>query len=257
MARKRRAHRRNPQILSVDFDSPLLHRRVVNTVYLPDSYSATGQPSPVLYALHGTVFPENDYPGLGLVTANEALLRVTGPAGGLRQTQLSDYGSPANLAAARFLVVAPDTTTGEPFCETCVWIDGRPPTIPKVPGITAENIPADSYLHQELYPLIDHLFNVRTDRAGTGVTGFSMGGWATMLQTTKHPDDYGFAASISGAIDMVDEPTLRTVIDGLGYLRDQGYGTSLTDPVAYQNFNPNNLLSNIPRCGHEGDVHRW
>lgn len=234
----------NPQVLTLEFNSPLLDRRVTNTVYVPDSYQDSGQPSSVLYSLHGTVFPQINDPALQPVTQYEALLAVTGAGGGYEQTKLSRFDT--QLDRAQFLVVAPDTTLGKPWCETCVWVDGRDDIIPNIGSpVTAETVPADSHLHEELYPLVEELFNVRTDRGGRGVTGFSMGAWAALLQGFKHPDKYGFVAPVSFVYDGLSAPELRVFLDANGYLRDQGYGTSITHEIWWRNFNPASIAGNV------------
>lgn len=237
----------NPQVLTLEFDSPTAGVRMVNTVFVPDSYRSTGAPSPVLYSLHGTIFPELDNHLLDPVTSHEELLAMTGPGGGDKQTQR--YRADTQLAAAKFLFVAPDTTQGQPWCETCTWIDGRADLLPNVPSVTARPRQADTFLHKELFPLVEHLFNVRTDRGGRGVIGFSMGGWSALLQGFKHPDDYGFVASVSGLYDPLSDAAISALIDVVGYLRDQGYGTELTDNTWWRNFSPADTITNAVGTG--------
>ncbi|WP_169720961.1 alpha/beta hydrolase [Thermocrispum municipale] len=233
----------NANVLDLVFDSPLLHKRITNRVYLPTSYSSTGAPLPVMYYLHGTIASPLDNPVLGPITQHEALLDAIGPGGGARQTDIFQFET--QLDRAKFLLVAPDTSYADTICETCIWIDGRQDAIPNVPPLTAETLQADSFLHKELYPLVEALFNVRTDRGGRGVMGFSMGGVAAYLQGMRHPDRYAFVGSVSGALDVVDEPGGRAIWEGLGYMRDQGYGTALTNEADWRGFNPKDLVSNL------------
>ncbi|PXY16713.1 hypothetical protein BA062_38630 [Prauserella flavalba] len=237
----------NARTLEVDFNSPLMHRRVTNLVYLPDSYAPDGVPSPVLYYLHGTVLQELDNPVLDPVTKQESLLYMVSAGGGYRQTQLMGFQS--QLSRARFVVVAPDANPAASWCHNCGWIDGRSHLLPNLPPVTGEQVPGDTFLHQELYPLIEHLFNVRTDRAGRGVSGFSMGGYAAMIQGMKHPDDYAFVGSVSGVYEILTEPRLRAIWEALGYLRDQGYGTGLTEEVWWRNYDPSQLATNLAGTG--------
>lgn len=237
----------NDQVLEVKFDSPLLERRVSNLVYLPDSYRDSGRPSPVLYYLHGTVLPQIDNPALDPVTGQESLLHMVSSGGGYHQTELMQFDK--HLDRARFVVVAPDTDKEKSWCHNCGWIDGRSDLVPNVPPVTGAQVPADSFLHEELYPLTEHLFNVRTDRAGRGVSGFSMGGYSAMIQGMKHPDDYGFIGSVSGVYEILSEPQLRPLWEGIGYLRDQGYGTGVTHEIWWRNFNPSQLATNLSGTG--------
>lgn len=235
------------RVLNVSFDSPALGQRITNRVYLPSQYSDAGQEWPVLYYLHGTVYPTLDNGVFGPITKNEALLKAIGPGGGAEQTDLFDFQQ--NMDRARFLVVAPDTSTQRSICETCAWINGRKDIVPNIHPITATTLQADTFLHQELYPLIQALFNVRTDRGGRGVMGFSMGGASAYLQAMLHPDQYAFAASVSGGLDVVDNIPLRAIWEGVGYNRDQGYGTDLTDKTYWDGLNPKNLASNLTGTG--------
>lgn len=235
------------RVLEVTFDSPLIGERVTNRVYLPSSYRSEGPAMPVLYYLHGTVLPQVDNPVLDPVTGQESLLHMASSGGGHHQTQLMGFDS--QLDRAEFVVVAPDTAKDHSWCHNCGWVDGRSDIVPNLAPITGAEVPADSFLHEELYPLIEHLFNVRSDRAGRGVSGFSMGGYSAMLQAMKHPDDYGFLGSVSGVYEILSDPQLRPVWEGIGYQRDQGYGTSVTHEIWWRNFNPSELASNLAGTG--------
>src|SRR5690606_6688733 len=115
------------------------------------------------------------------------------------------------------------------------------------------------FLHKELYPLIEDMFTVRSDRAGRAVMGFSMGGVAAYLQGMRHPDQYALSASVSGVLDVLDEPGGRAIWESMGYMRDQGYGTGLTHEAEWRGRNPKDLASNLSGVDHEvftstGDV---
>jgi hypothetical protein len=236
-------HGSNPRVLDVSFNSPLLRQRVTNRVYIPDSYTTTGSPSAVLYYLHGTVLTPLDNPVTKPITDNEALLKAVGQGGGAWQTDIFDFDS--QLSRSHFLVVSPDSSATRSVCETCAWIDGRGDLVPNIPPLTATTMPADSFLHQELYPLIQTLFNARSDRGGRGIAGFSMGAISAYLQVMLHPDDYAFAASVSGALDVVNDPLTQTIWDVNRYLLDQGYGTAITNPVEWHGFNPIDIAGNL------------
>src|SRR5690606_15332760 len=103
------------------------------------------------------------------------------------------------------------------------------------------------FLHKELYPLIEDMFTVRSDRAGRAVMGFSMGGVAAYLQGMRHPDQYALSASVSGVLDVLDEPGGRAIWESMGYMRDQGYGTGLTHEAEWRGRNPK-----VPAANHRG-----
>ncbi|MTD57021.1 alpha/beta hydrolase-fold protein [Amycolatopsis pithecellobii] len=233
----------NDQVVHLSFDSPLLKRRVTNTVYLPDSYYDSGPKLPVMYVLHGTVLSPLDNCALNAVTSQETLVRMIGCGGGYLQDNL--YDIPSQLSKMNFVAVSPDTDPNGSICQTCMWVDGRSDLLPNIQPLTASELPADSFLHQELYPLVESIFNVRSDRGGRGVMGFSMGGWAAALQGMIHPDAYSYIGYVSGGYD-IKEPVLQsTIIEPVGYFRDQGYTTSLTDPVWWAQFNPRDIATNL------------
>ncbi|GAA5149874.1 hypothetical protein GCM10023321_14390 [Pseudonocardia eucalypti] len=236
-------HGDDPKVLDLVFNSPLLHRRITNRVNLPAGYATDGKRWPVLYYLHGTVVPALDNPALRPVLNNDLLAKEIGPGGGAVQTDIFEFGSQADRA--HFLVVSPDTDPGESICQTCAWIDGRPNGLPGAHPLTARELPMDSYLHKELYPLVEALFHARADRAGRAVAGFSMGGVAAYLQGMLHPDRYALAASVSGLLDVTDDPVLRPAWEGIGYWRDQGYGTGATNSPDWHGRNPRDLVSNL------------
>lgn len=64
--------------LELQYDSPALGIRTVNSVFLPTSYRADAAPSPVMYYLHGTVVSFLDNPLTTPVTRQEALLNDVG-----------------------------------------------------------------------------------------------------------------------------------------------------------------------------------
>jgi hypothetical protein len=234
----------DPGVYTLTFDSPLLGKRIENSVFIPTGYSDNGTPSPVMYYLHGTVFPETDIPLLGFVDSFPALalVKAVSTGGGYQQTQIFDF--PSQLTRAHFVVVAPDTDPAESLCHTCLWADGSAWT--GGPSTGALAMPADSFLHDELYPLVQALLNVRTDAGGRGVMGFSMGGWSALLQAEWHPDDYAIAASVSGVIESVRDAVSSPLFEAVGYVRDQGYGLiSATNPVNYAGFDTTDMASNL------------
>ena len=236
-------HGSDPLVLDLSFDSASLSARVTNRIYLPSAYAETGSQWPVLYYLHGTVHPTLDSLDIEGVTRNEALLSAIGPGGAGKQVDLFEFDQTRD--AADFIVVAPDSTYDDAVCESCSWINGKYDLLPNIPPVTAQTLQADTFLHEELYPLVESLFNARTDRGGRAVMGFSMGGVAAYVQGMLHPDRYALAASISGALDLVDEPALGALWEIIGFHRDQGYGTSLTNQIEWRGFNPKDIATNL------------
>lgn len=213
----------------------------MNSVYLPTSYQKHGAPSPVMYFLHGTVISYLDNPEAIPVTRNESLLNMVGHGGGFIQTLLQDF--PTQVDRAQFLVVAPDTDPDKSWCETCMWINGRPGAV-QAPPWTATTVPAEDVLLHEVLPLTQALFHTRTDRDGRGIMGFSMGSVGAEIQGFRHPDLFSYIGGISGPFDMVDDPFWSDWLNSNGYFRDQGYGTSYTNTAQWRQFNPKDLAAN-------------
>lgn len=64
----------------------------------------------------------------------------------------------------------------------------------------------ESYFIREIIPDVDARFRTIKDRRARGVGGLSMGGYGALKYGLKHPEQFAFAASLSGALD----PALRT-----------------------------------------------
>jgi S-formylglutathione hydrolase FrmB len=64
----------------------------------------------------------------------------------------------------------------------------------------------ESYFIRELISDVDARFRTIKDRRARGVAGLSMGGYGALKYGLKHPEQFTFAASLSGALD----PALRT-----------------------------------------------
>lgn len=63
---------------------------------------------------------------------------------------------------------------------------------------------------QELRRDVESRFPVLIGREHTGIAGLSMGGYGAIKLTLKHPEEYGFAGSMSGALDITErEPSWR------------------------------------------------
>lgn len=57
----------------------------------------------------------------------------------------------------------------------------------------------EDYIQKDLIDEVDTHFRTIASRNGRAIAGLSMGGYGAMLFTFKHPEKFGFAASISGA----------------------------------------------------------
>ena len=60
----------------------------------------------------------------------------------------------------------------------------------------------ETYLTKEVLPAIDQAYRTVPDRKGRVITGLSMGGYGALSLSARHPDLYGAAGSMSGALEL-------------------------------------------------------
>ncbi|HEX9765519.1 MAG TPA: alpha/beta hydrolase-fold protein, partial [Nitriliruptorales bacterium] len=159
-------------VVALAFDSAALGRRTTTLVWLPDAYEAHGKPWPTAYFLHGEL-----------------------PIGGSARAHADRLAVPELGDRHRFLLVVPDADE-VPACATCVWIDGR----------NDLGVDAETHLHHEVVPLVESLFNVRSDRAGRAILGTSMGATGALIQGARHPDRFAFIGAMSPLLDLAGQP---------------------------------------------------
>jgi S-formylglutathione hydrolase FrmB len=63
--------------------------------------------------------------------------------------------------------------------------------------------PYFTYVADELPRLMKEMFNISSKREDTFVAGLSMGGYGAFKLALSRPEQYGYAASLSGALDLV------------------------------------------------------
>jgi len=141
------------------FDSAVLGRDYVYTVYLPDDYDPDQHAYPVMYLLHGS-------------GGNEMSWLV---AGDLRSTadRLIEAG-----AIPPAVIVMPASRSW--------WVDGH-------------NEAAETALLSDLIPHIETSFSVIPAREGRLIGGLSAGGYGTVNLVLKHPDVFAAGAALSPA----------------------------------------------------------
>ncbi len=227
-------HSGDPHVEWVDFDSPVLGRRVSMRVVIPDAYASSPAPLPVVYYLHGTIRigtdPHIDALFDQLAGANVNVGYPFGP--GNAHNEASYLAQDASRL--QFLVVSPDAEQSDPWCEHCGWVD----------GLNGHGVAAETNLYNEVIPLTQALFRVRTDRAGRGIMGASMGGGGALIQATRHPDEFSVVAALSPPIDYLYDTPYADLLWFL-YLREQGYPPPLAVPIAPRAINAADLLTNL------------
>ena len=106
----------------------------------------------------------------------------------------------------------------------------------------------ETFVTQQLIPLIDTNFRTLKDRAHRAILGESMGGYGTLMLAARHPDLFVAASSLSGAVDTnwvpgaavaTASPALDTAIP------DSIYGPRATNEVNWRGHNPVDLAENL------------
>lgn len=150
------------------FYSGALNRREVCYVQLPTSYDHSEKNYPVIYLLHGRDGNETDWIYQG--QANTTIDKMCS------QGQLREC-----------IIVMPSDGGYDRGTFYSDWYDGS--------GNFEQNIIDD------LIPFIDEQFRTIPSREARVIGGLSMGGYGSFMLAMRHPELFGAAASLSGALD--------------------------------------------------------
>ena len=106
----------------------------------------------------------------------------------------------------------------------------------------------ESFVIDQLIPLIDARFRTIPNRAHRLIFGISMGGYGSMMLAARHPDLFSSAASLSGAVDS-NLPANGAVLSASstfdGAPVDAIYGPRATQEVRWRGHNPTDLANNL------------
>jgi S-formylglutathione hydrolase FrmB len=106
----------------------------------------------------------------------------------------------------------------------------------------------ETYVVEQLIPLIDRTFRTIPERAGRAIAGVSMGGYGSMMIAVRHPDLFAYAASISGA-DNSNNPLLGAALSASstfdGGAVDAINGPRATQEVRWLGHNPTTIAANL------------
>jgi S-formylglutathione hydrolase FrmB len=106
----------------------------------------------------------------------------------------------------------------------------------------------ESYVINQLIPLIDRRFRTLATRGHRAVIGVSMGGYGAAMLAARHPDLFGEMATLSGAADTNFEP-IAAVLSASptfqGGQVDAIYGSQATQEVRWHGHNPTDLAANL------------
>jgi S-formylglutathione hydrolase FrmB len=167
---------------SIEVYSPSMQKKLRAAVTTPKSYQNGNQKYPVLYLLHGASGAFNDWHQ-----------KVTEP--GLVNRLADQY---------ELIIVTPGVGPASYYYDS-----------PKLDSVQYE-----TYLIKELIPLIDQTYRTLSQRESRAITGLSMGGHGSMMLSSKHPDMFIAAGSMSGVMNI--DTRMWHVPDDFQKLRTDG-----------------------------------
>jgi putative tributyrin esterase len=132
------------------------------------------------------------------------------------RTNLADYA-----AEYRLIVITPEGNNG--------WYTDSA-------GNQADKY--ESYILQELVPDVDRRFRTIQSRYARGIAGLSMGGYGALKFGLKHPDQFVFAASLSGAT--ATTAWTEEDLKGMSAIRDSLFG--VFGPVGSETRRKNDIF---------------
>ncbi|MEZ4266732.1 MAG: alpha/beta hydrolase-fold protein [Myxococcota bacterium] len=163
-----------PKAKPASFHSAALGERRKVQVWLPPGYAAKPEARyPVIYVLHGLGGSERDFFQLGKLESH------------LKRALATGVTPPA-------IVISPDGDDG-------YWTDHAPSGAVAGPRWGA-------YVADDLIAWVDARYRTLADREHRAIVGVSMGGYGALSLALSHPDRFGAAVSLSGALF----PTLPT-----------------------------------------------
>ena len=106
----------------------------------------------------------------------------------------------------------------------------------------------ETFVLDQLVPLIDATFRTNPRRSQRAVAGVSMGGYGAMMFAAHRPDLFGAAASLSGAVDS-NLPANGAVLSISPMFQnaspDAVYGPRATQEVRWHGHNPTDIANNL------------
>lgn len=149
---------------SIDIASTAMGKTYKAAVVLPTSYAKSKVAYPVLYLLHGGGGHFRDW----LTSTPDKML-------------VKDLADQYNL-----IIVMPE---GETFS----WYLNSP---------LDKTSQFETYISEEVISKIDNTYRTVKNKKGRVITGLSMGGHGSLYLSSRHPDLFSAAGSMSGALDL-------------------------------------------------------
>lgn len=157
---------RTSSVYTTSFALAALQRAMPYSVYLPADYAASGLRYPVLYLLHGRGDDERSWLG-----------------GGGIQAQLDRLTRAGKI---------PPVIAIMPSAESSWYVDG-----PEA---------METAITRDLVERVDATLRTLPEREGRAVVGYSMGGYGSVRYGLAHPELFGAAITLSGALYRDDPP---------------------------------------------------
>jgi S-formylglutathione hydrolase FrmB len=176
---------------SIDVASTVMNKTYKAAVVLPASYLKSKASYPVLYLLHGGGGHFRDW----LTSTPDKML----------VKNLSDQYN--------FIIVMPEG-------ETFGWYLNSP---------VDKESQFETYITKEVIGKIDNTYRTIHDRKGRVITGLSMGGHGSLFLSSRHPDLFCAAGSMSGALDL-DMRNWRISPDFVSFVK-QGFQKLIGDTL--------------------------
>lgn len=107
----------------------------------------------------------------------------------------------------------------------------------------------ETYDVRQLLPWVEHRYRTIGTREGRAVAGLSTGGFGAISLAARNPDLFAFAASFSGAVDIVGNPFVGAVI-GAEAVADGAqptapFGERVANEIVWRAHNPVDLAANL------------
>lgn len=109
----------------------------------------------------------------------------------------------------------------------------------------------ETYISKELINWTDTHYNTVKNRAGRGITGFSMGGHGALYLAFKHQDVFGTAGSMSGGVDFRPFPRNWDISKRLGTIQEYSENWEKNTVINMVDLVKPGALSLIVDCGTE------
>lgn len=102
----------------------------------------------------------------------------------------------------------------------------------------------ESYYLDRIIPLVERQLPIRSGRRWHAIAGWSMGGTGALLLAAQRPDYFGWAASLSGRID-IQEPKFQRTLPADDQRRTSIWGDPRAQSFYWTGHNPRALAGNL------------